>query len=161
VAWVTTWLTSRGFGESGCRREKASSRTSCDARSAPVSALRACRCVLSSSGVRRTMASRLPITIDSRLLKSCAMPPVRKQQFDLFEDLVGMLDSDVERTCDPLVRRPRHEAVVLQAGDGQHEHGSDDVAAMMSLKLVVAEGGDEPLWLLVEGRTQDRTDKSV
>jgi len=35
---------------------------------------------------------------------------VRKQQFDLFEDLVGMLDSDVERTCDPLVRRPRHDS---------------------------------------------------
>jgi hypothetical protein len=50
---------------------------------------------------------------------------------------------------------------VLQAGDGQHEHASHDMAAMMSLKLVVAEGGDEPLWLLVEGRTRDRKDKSV
>src|SRR5262245_11918712 len=75
------WLTSSGFGSSGCCREKASSRcVNMAARCAP-------RMALSSARVNRDAAPplrspswrcavlRLPMTMVSKLLKSCATLP--------------------------------------------------------------------------------------
>jgi hypothetical protein len=119
--------------EKAATGEKASSRTSCDARAAPVSALRACRCLVvlgraPDDGFEVAHHDRqqvVEIMRDAAGAASLIPLDARKQQFDLFEDLVGNA-------------RPRCLANVRSA-----------------------EGGDEPLWLLVEGRTRDRKDKSV
>ena len=89
-------LTSIGFGSSGCRREKASSRlVSAAARCAPRIALRralqiepAFRRLL---GAWRCAVSRLPITIIRRLLKSWAMPPLSWPTASIFWDAGKLL----------------------------------------------------------------------
>ena len=75
---ATRPFTSTGCGASGWRREKARRRAvSAAARRAPLIALSAeRRSRAASSGRFRCRISRLPITTWSRLLKSCAMPPV-------------------------------------------------------------------------------------
>ena len=81
---ATSLLASIDLGASGCWREKASSRlVSVTARCTPCSAMSLARAIrvgrgrrLPSAGIWRPIMSRPPITIVSRLLKSCATPPV-------------------------------------------------------------------------------------
>ncbi len=75
---ATSLLTSIGCGASGWRREKASKRWVSDAaRSAPRIAPSANRRISSRlSPARWRRSSRLPVITCSRLLKSCATPPV-------------------------------------------------------------------------------------
>ena len=74
------WISARRSTDTArrsCWRAKASSRWVSEApRSAPCSAPSTSRCRRGSSGRRLRSRSRLPITAISRLLKSCATPPV-------------------------------------------------------------------------------------
>ena len=77
---IMPWISARrstGTARRSCCRANASRRCVSDApRSAPCIAPSISRCSRGSSGRRLRNRSRLPITAISRLLKSCATPPV-------------------------------------------------------------------------------------
>ena len=82
------WIRARrstGTARRSCWRANASRRWVSDApRSAPCSAPSISRCRRGSSGMRLRSRSRLPITAISRLLKSCATPPVSWPMVSIF-----------------------------------------------------------------------------
>ena len=138
----------------GCkcwRREKASS---CSVSLAPCSAARCaaarCRVATASPSRRGTSNSRLPMIAVNRLLKSCAMPPVRWTDGLHFLRLAQLL---LHRLARGKVARRRHDqpvALVLLGHADEHHvdragHAGHRAPRRVTLVLAGADAGLEQM----------------